>query len=260
MEPDRLDRMGRQLPQGDADRLHAYLDTLSGEQRRGLAGARDRLAILAESDVAAFLEPRGPTRHNLDLLHAVQHGDVVLFRLDADRRPLMAAMLAAAIVSDLLTVAAEQQAQPRPTVVLVDEFSAIAPAGVARLFGRGRSAGFSLLLGTQELADLHPADNPGLVDQVLGNVTTLIAHRQVVPDSAEAIAAVAGTRGAWLHTHRTDQRLTNREQETGTRSRGREFVIHPDDIKQLQAGWALVANPGLTEPKLTRMLHPQEAQ
>ncbi|MDP9345610.1 MAG: type IV secretory system conjugative DNA transfer family protein [Actinomycetota bacterium] len=173
--------------------------------------------------------------------------------------PLLAGMLAAAIVSDLLTVAATQQHHPRPTVVLVDEFSAIAPDGIARIFGRGRSAGLSLLLGTQELADLQLPDHPGLADQVLGNLTTLIAHRQVVPDSAEAIAAIAGTRGAWLHTQRTDLRMTGRDQDAGTRSRGREFVVHPDDIKQLQTGWALVACPGRNEPRLTRMLHPEEA-
>jgi len=77
----------------------------------------------------------------------VTHRDVVLFRLDADRRPLLASMLAAAIVQDLLTIAADLQAQPVPTLVLVDEFSAVAPGGVVRLFGRGRSAGLSLLLG-----------------------------------------------------------------------------------------------------------------
>jgi hypothetical protein len=49
-------------------------------------------------------------------------------------------MLAAAIVQDVLTIAAELQAQPIPTLVLVDEFSAVAPGGVVRLFGRGRSA------------------------------------------------------------------------------------------------------------------------
>ena len=40
----------------------------------------------------------------------------------------------------------------------------------------------SLLLGTQELADLTLVEHPNLKDQVLGNVTTLIAHRQVIPD------------------------------------------------------------------------------
>jgi hypothetical protein len=45
-------------------------------------------------------------------------------------------MLAAAIVQDLLTIATELQHQPIPTLVLVDESSAVAPQGVVRLFGR----------------------------------------------------------------------------------------------------------------------------
>jgi hypothetical protein len=174
MVPDVLERCARSLPtEQEAKRVHDYVDSLTAEQRRGLAGTRDRLAILAESDVSDYLYRQQPTRHNIDLLAAVKRRDVVLFRLDSDRRPLLASMLAAAIVQDLLTIIAELQHQPVPTLVLVDEFSAIAPGGVVRLFGRGRSAGLSLLLGTQELADLRPPDNPTLADQVLGNVTTL---------------------------------------------------------------------------------------
>jgi hypothetical protein len=87
---------------------------------------------------------------------------------------------------------------PSPAVVVVDAFGAVAPDGIVRLFGRGRSAGMSLLLGPQELADLALAANPNLKDQVLGNLTTPIAHRQLIPDSAEQIAAIAGTQGTWV--------------------------------------------------------------
>jgi conjugal transfer pilus assembly protein TraD len=118
--------------------------------------------------------------------------------------------------------------------VLVDEFSAVVPGGVVSLFGRGRSAGLSLLLGTQELADLRPPDNPSLADQVLGNVTTLIAHRQVVPQSAETLAGVIGTRGAWTHTERTETFLgAGAPTGEGTRTRTREFVVRPDTHQAL---------------------------
>jgi hypothetical protein len=119
--------------------------------------------------------------------------------------------------TDFLTVAVHNQDDPIPTLV-VDEFSAVAPDGVARLFGRGRSAGMSLLLGTQGLADLHPPDHPTPADQILGNLRTLIAHRQVVPDSAEQIAAIAGAGGTWVHTQRTDHRLNGQgsNRDTGT--------------------------------------------
>jgi membrane protein implicated in regulation of membrane protease activity len=143
MVPDKLEWLGRALPEEQAKIVHDYVDSLTADQRRGLAGTRDRLAILAESDVAHYLYRQEPTRHSIDLLAAVKRRDVVLFRLDSDRRPLLAGMLAAAIVQDLLTIAAELQHQPVPTLVLVDEFSAIAAGGVVRLFGRGRSAGLT---------------------------------------------------------------------------------------------------------------------
>jgi conjugal transfer pilus assembly protein TraD len=261
MVPDHLEYLGRALPDEHAKRVHDYVDSLSAEQKRGLAGTRDRLAILAESDVAGFLYRQEPTRHNIDLLAAVRKHDVVLFRLDSDRRPLMASMLAAAIVQDLLTIAAELQAQPIPTLVLIDEFSAVAPGGVVRLFGRSRSAGLSLLLGTQELADLRPPDTPTLADQVLGNVTTLVAHRQVVPASAETVAGVIGTRGAWTTTERTETFLgASAASGAGTRTRTREFVIHPDAIKHLPTGTAAVTSPGHTEPAIARMYHPEDAR
>src|SRR5918911_459640 len=261
MVPDHLEYLGRALPDKHAKRVHDYVDSLSAEQRRGLAGTRDRLAIVAESDVGNFLYRREPTRHNIDLLAAVRRRDVVLFRLDSDRRPLLASMLAAAVVQDLLTIAADLQHQPVPTMVLVDEFSAVAPGGVVRLFGRGRSAGLSLLLGTQEHADLRPPDNPTLADQVLGNITTLIAHRQVVPASADTIAGVIGTRGAWTTTERTEAFLgASSPSGAGTRTRTREFVIHPDTIKHLATGTAAVTSPGHAEPAIARMNHPEDAR
>src|SRR3954466_13865338 len=261
MVPDKLEWLGRALPDEQAKQVHDYVDSLTPEQRRGLAGTRDRLAILAESDVSDYLWRREPTRHNIDLLAAGPRRDVVLFRLEADRRPLLESMLAAAIVQDLLTIAAQLQRQPVPTLVLVDEFSAIAPGGVVRLFGRGRSAGLSLLLGTQELADLRPPDNPSLADQVLGNVTTLIAHRQMVPASAETLAGVIGTRGAWTTTERTETFLgASAPSGAGTRTRTREFVIRPDTIKHLSTGTAAVTSPGHAEPAIARMNHPEDAR
>jgi hypothetical protein len=87
-------------------------------------------------------------------------------------------MLAAAIVQDLLTVAAGDHREPVPTLVVVDEFRPCS-RGRGQLV-RPRTLRWPRpLLGVQELADLRPPDIPSCADLVLGNVTTLIAHRQV---------------------------------------------------------------------------------
>jgi conjugal transfer pilus assembly protein TraD len=260
MDPRQLEVTVRELPEESARETEAYLDSLSEHQRRDLVGVRDRLSILAESDLRQWLDPT-EDRERLDIHQAVQERAVVYFRLDADRRPLLAAMLAAAIVSDLVTLVAKLQAHPVPTVVMIDEFSAIAAEHVARLFGRARSAGISLILGTQELADLKNTGNGALREQTLGNVETLIAHRQNVPESAEQIAAMAGTHAAWITTQQTDEGLMSAGPSgRGTRRRGYEFEIHPSRIKQLHTGQAVVITPGTSKPTIALIHHPHEAR
>jgi type IV secretory pathway TraG/TraD family ATPase VirD4 len=233
-----------------AREIYGYLDSLDARAQAGLAGVRDRVAILVESELGRWLEPgSGP---ELDLLAAVRERAIVYFRLDADRLPLLAQMLAAAIVQDLLTVAAECQSEPVPAVVAIDEFSAISAAGVARLFGRARAAGLSLVLVTQELADLRAADGE-LLEQVLGNVEALIAHRQNVPASAELVAQIAGTRVVWNRTEQLERSLPTGR---ATRTRGREYLIHPDAIKALPVGCAAVAITSTGRCALARIHHP----
>ncbi len=259
MDPRELEVATRQIPDDTAKETESYLDSLSDRQRRDLAGVRDRLSILAESDIRQWLNPTDNNR--LDIQQAVQDQAVLYFRLDADRRALLAEMLAAAIVSDLVTLVARQQANPIPTVVLIDEFSAVAAQQVARLFGRARSAGISLVLGTQELADLKSVGDGALREQTLGNVETVIAHRQNVPESAELIAAMAGTTLVWITTQQTDEGfLATGTSGRGTRRRGHEYRIHPSHIKQLPTGQAAVITPGSGQPTTAHIHHPQKAQ
>jgi type IV secretory pathway TraG/TraD family ATPase VirD4 len=231
LDPARLELLVRSLPEHEAQKAHDYLDSLTERQRSDLSGVRDRLAILAESDVGRWLDPQ-TNAEQFDLLAAVKERAVVYFNLEADRRPLLTQMLGAAIVQDLQTTVAALQGRPVPSLVVIDEFSAIAPEHVSRLFARARGAGMSLLLGTQELSDLRLSGRETLLDQVMGNLSVLIAHRQVVPSSAELIASLAGTRGTWRTSQTSDGR--------STRTRTREGIIDANEVTSLARGWAAV--------------------
>ena len=247
LDPSRLELLARELEPARAQALHAYLDSLGARQRSDLAGVRDRLAILAESDVGAWLDPRTPGACSFELLGSLRAGAVVYFSLQSDRRPLLSQMLAAAIVQDLQTVVAASQAQPLDALVVIDEFSALAAEHVVRLFGRARSAGVSLLLGTQEISDLRPPGRERLLEQVMGNLTLLIAHRQVVPRSAEMIAQLAGSEGAWRVSRRSDGATTS--------VRTRRALLEPGRVMRLQQGWAAVIGLGAGDRvRITRIL------
>jgi type IV secretory pathway TraG/TraD family ATPase VirD4 len=232
LDPVRLECLARRLPEAEAHATHAYLDSLTARHQSDLAGVRDRLAIMAESDVGRWLDPHTVGAQGFDLLEAVRVRAVVYFNLESDSRPLLTQMLGAAIVQDLQTTVAALQGRPMPTLVVIDEFSTVATEQVVRLFRRARSAGFNLMLGTQELSDLRLPGREKLLEQVLGNLSVLIAHRQVVPDSVELIASLAGTRGAWKTTRHSDGKMT--------RTRTREGVLDSNEVMSLGQGWAAV--------------------
>ena len=148
--------------------------------------------------------------------------------------------------------------------MLIDEFSAIAAKEVARLFSRARGAQLRVVLGTQELADLEAVpgagSSGGIRDQILGNLDVFVSDRQVVPDSAELAAAIAGTRGAWITTHQTGYGIGALRTGLGSRTRGRKYRIHPDEIKRLGVGEAAVIVPRLDTATITRIFHPSQLQ
>ena len=88
---------------------------------------------------------------------------------------------------------------------------------------------------------------------MLGNVETVVAHRQSVPDSAELVARIAGTRVIWTKTEQLSHSLATGR---STRTRGREYVIHPDAIKALAPGTAAVAVVSAGRCALARIFHP----
>ncbi len=247
LDPARLEVLLRALPESDAEATYAYLDALTARQQSDLAGVRDRLAILAESDVGRWLDPATPAAPQLELLGAARRRAVVYFSLEADVRPLLAEMLAAAIVQDLLGTVAALQAEPVATLVVIDEFSAVGAEQVVRLFARARSAGFSLLLGTQELSDLRLPGRARLLEQIMGNLSLLLAHRQVVPASAELVADLAGSRSGWRVSRHSDGR--------STRTPTREGVLEAEEIMSLPRGWAAVIGlEGDRRVRIARML------
>jgi hypothetical protein len=92
-----------------------------------------------------------------------------------------------------------------------------------------------------------------LLEQVLGNVEAVIAHRQSVPDSAELIARVAGTRPTWSSTEQLRRSVPTGH---GSRTRSREFAIHPDVIRTLDCGSAAVSVGSSGTCAVARIFHP----
>jgi len=227
------------------------LPKLSAQERQGIAGTQHRLAAIAESDVGPLIAG-GPGQ--LDLLAAVVKGEAVYFNLNSDARPQLSRMVGAAVLIDLLTVAAALQRAGRaaPTVVVVDDLQGFASEPAARalasLFARARSAGFCLLVGTQSLADLELPGGRGF-DQLLDNRYALLVHRLPGYRSAQAASRELGEADqVELHEQLREGLLGWRSAGRASRScRPRPWVT-PAELAALAVGHAYLKRGG--EPPL----------
>ncbi len=257
MDPQRLPSTLRKLPRPLAERVADYVAGLTPDQLSGIRGFGTRLAILSESHTGRYLMP--PTsRHApagargdgpetaIDLRGALAGREVVLFSLNASTYGKLSAQIGALVIQDLIAATGRRLYEQREgsseqqAIVAIDEFSALGGDHVAALFARARESRLSVVLVTQELADLERA-GPGLRDLVIGNTAVKIAHRQDVPASAQMIAQIAGTERVWERAyHEVNPLLWSQGTSRTTRRQAEQFLVHPNEIKTLATGEAIV--------------------
>jgi hypothetical protein len=286
MDPLRVSRLLRGVDHDLRERVQDYVAGLTRDQLSAIRGLQTRLAVLTESHTAPYLAPPGalgggpssPTigpkvpgatigpgqepAATIDLRHALRGPEVVLFSLNSSQYGRLAAQIGTLVVQDLVSASGDRLASsdgaPLALATIgIDEFSALGADHVLALLARGRESGMSVLVATQEMVDLERAA-PGFRDQVIGVAAIKIIHRQDTPRSAEMIAQMAGTERVWEETRQTASRLLfGYDTGHGTRREVERFVIHPNEIKNLRTGEAIVISKlGSAPPRFVHMKTP----
>ncbi len=250
MEPARLLTLARELPFARTERIEQYVAGLTRDQLSAVRGLGTRLAIVSESHVGQFLEPATGGRgenDTIDVRRAMERGEVVCFSLNSSSYGTLASQVGALVVQDLIAaVGGRLEAgsgwpvpPERQATLAIDEFSALGGPQVIGLVARSREAGMPLLLCTQEFADLERAA-PGLRDQISGSTAVKLIHRQDVPASALTVAQMAGTVRRWEETQLTGTLLSGAPTGRGSRRLVEQYVVHPNEVKTLRTGEAVV--------------------
>jgi hypothetical protein len=265
LHPERLEAVAAGADAQVGEQVATLVDDMPKRMLDDLAGARSRIALLAESEFGRWLDPNGGESREIDLEQVIANRGVAYFWLEADRYPELARLLATALIVDLITLSADLQAGALRAALVIDEFASIAGDHVARLFATARTAGVSTILATQGLADLQLArgDNGAedLRGQVLQNLEFLISHRQSDPESAELLAELAGTHADYTITRKVEGSWFPSASTAGSRIPTRSFNVHPDEFKTLGVGEAVVMELGREgSPQVARIWPPEADQ
>jgi len=203
----------------EAERLAAHVSRLGPTEHEGIAGFRARFGLVLEGIAAQSLGA------GLALEDALRARRPVLFSLDAATYPELATKLGAWILLDLVRVSA---LRPGPSVVIVDEFSALGREGrhVVPLLARTREAGMACVLATQGLADLARVDE-NLPQQVTQNTAIRLVLRQGSAEDQQAWSRLLG--GAPIAID--DSQYVRSE---------RGWAVSPDELAMLRTGEAIL--------------------
>lgn len=197
------------------------------------AGAEARFADIAEGAAGKIL-----TSNGVDIFKALQEGAAILFVLNPLQYPELSPAFGKLIMIDAKKAIAKSftQSQQRK-FFLCDEINVYASPILIDLVNKSRSAGVTALLATQSMADLEAAAGPAFKQQIIENCNNYIIMRQNSPEGAEELAGVLGTKTGMEITHQ----IGDGGEGTGRGSvkQVREFLYHPDTIKNLRTGEAI---------------------
>ncbi len=205
-------------------------------RRRPEPGQREEVAgqawrrVLTPSDDGAVTLPA-----------AMAAGAVVLFKTHVEDLKEEAEVITTLALADIAAAALTLPAGIE-WALLVDEFGSVlqgrAGERAVALMQRARSSHGQVALSTQSVADIASATgNDQLLASLADNFTGFVLHRQTSPESRDWLAMLLGTRELWQSTDRTQGA---RSSGVGSRRRAAEFVVRPDDFKELRTGEAVV--------------------
>jgi type IV secretory pathway TraG/TraD family ATPase VirD4 len=123
--------------------------------------------------------------------------------------------------------------------VVLDEFAVFASLQAVDVLAQARGAGVCSIIATQSLSDLDIVDR-NLAGRIIDNSNTFIVQRTNSSENAERLAALAGTTESFAKTYQTDGLWLPTGTGRGSWRETREFIAHPDEVKRLRTGEAIL--------------------
>jgi hypothetical protein len=225
------------------------LKRLSHYRADDLTGLRGALSSFASAEFFDLLANPDPTTGKLciDLQEVLNRGEVAYFQLNVNAYDALARRLGKMLLQDLKLISnrfqsGQEKRHFQTAAVFVDEFGSFANEDFMGFLKMSRSAGISLRLFFQSLEDLRVVSE-SFEGQTIGNSVYKVIFRTPAHRDANTLAETAGTVLTTDFTFQTEFGLFG-QMKTGVGSQKEvfKFLVHPDDLKKLGRGQAILIN------------------
>jgi hypothetical protein len=194
--------------------------------------AAARFATIKESDLGQIFDVSG-----IDIYTALEEGAIILFILNPllylEMSPLIGNLV---IIDSKKAISNFYHRKKKRIFYIFDEINVYASPVLVDLVNKSRSANVTCILATQSLADLEYTAGDAFKQQIIENCNNYIVLRQNSAKSSEEWSKIIGTKNTMAVTYQIQE--NNQGSGYGSARRVREFIYHPDEIKQLKTGVA----------------------
>lgn len=175
-------------------------------------------SYINDSSVGPFLSPGSIPSLRIDLVRAILRNEIIVFSLDSQEDPKMAAMIGTMVLLDLQNAVstlrnsnnqlADLENDPdsdfdaeeslwNPVVLQIEELSAVqspaAATAMLGLFNKSADVGVRPIISTQSLADIEAVDGTGVwLRQLMAQLDHLMTLQLSEAKDAEKVAAFSG--------------------------------------------------------------------
>jgi len=197
--------------------------------------AAARFATIKESDLGQIFDESG-----IDIYTALNENAIIIFILNPLLYPEMSPLIGNLIIIDSKKAVSNfYQNKKNRIFYLFDEINVYASPNLLDLVNKSRSANITCILATQSLSDLDKV-TPEFKNQIIENCNNYIVLRNNSPDNAEYWANTIGTVPAMQATYQVKSDSGEAQStDLGSLRKTREYLYHPDEIKNLPTGTAI---------------------
>lgn len=237
MELDKFSALSMQLVKEKRISKEKHLENLEIAKTSGKIAENSiaRFSTIAESELGELFSDTG-----IDITTALQEKSIILFILNPLIYPELSPAFGRLVLIDSKKAISQRFHNRNRTFFLFDEINVYASKTLIDLVNKSRSADVTCVLATQSLSDLSSAESEDFTQQIIENCNNYLVLRQNSAVNSENWANILGTRQTMEVTYQLQQKgLDTTQTGFGSARRVREFLYHPDEIKQLQTGYGI---------------------
>ena len=239
MSIEKFSKLSGELLKREAISKDEHLDNMELAKTSGkiAESAFARFSLIAESELGYIFNETG-----IDIHQAIEENAIILFILNPlifpETSPLIGRLI---LIDSKKAVSKLYGCNSNRVFFIMDEINSYASPVLIDLVNKSRSANITCILATQSLSDLDYASGEAFKEQVIECCNNYIVMRQNSATNAESWANIIGTKPTMEVTYQLQQKgLNTSETGFGSAKRVREYLYHPDDIKALKTGNAIL--------------------